>query len=247
MRESILGIVPARLKSTRLDEKPLADICGVPMVVHVAKRAEMVARFDKVVVATDSSKIKSICESFGLNVAMTSEKPRNPSERMCELLQVYNHNYFVLVNGDEPLVRPQDITISIDTCLTNNADASLLSVRTQKFSSPSDFKIVKDRTGRLMYISRADIPHGKNAPPEDMEKAYHIMTFKRSTLELYQTLQRSYYESLEDHEHLRLIEYGSTIMVEPVALECFSVDTQEDLDWVRERMIDDPLFKQYAS
>jgi len=245
MAKKILGVVPARLESTRLNRKPLADICGIPMVVHVAKRAQICNLLDDVVVATDSEEVLKEAEKFGLNAVMTSPIHRNPSERMVELLPQYTHEYFVLVNGDEPLVRPCDIDASINLAITTNCDASLLSVPTQKANSPSDFKIIKDNNNRLLYISRADIPFAKTGRVEKFEKAYHIMTFRRETLDWYATLDRSYYESFEDHEHLRLIEAGADIRVEYIDHECFSVDTEEDLLWVRERMLTDAIYAKY--
>lgn len=246
MNKKILGIVPARLESSRLDRKPLAEISGIPMVVHVAKRASFCDLLDEVVVATDSYEIKQVVENYGLQAVMTSEKHRNPSERMVELLPLYDHEYFVLINGDEPLVRPCDIESSINLALNTDCDATLLSVPTSKANSPSDFKIVKDTNNKLLYISRADIPYAKVGRAESYEKAYHIMTFRRETLDWYSTLDRSYYESLEDHEHLRLLEAGVDIRVENIEHECYSVDTQEDLTWVREKMLNDPLFAKYG-
>lgn len=245
MAKKILGVVPARLESTRLNRKPLADICGIPMVVHVAKRAELCNLLDDVVVATDSKEVLEVVKKFGLHAVMTSPRHRNPSERMVELLPQYKHEYFVLVNGDEPLVRPQDIESSIKLAIATNCDASLLSVPTKKADSPSDFKIIKDNNNRLLYISRADIPFAKTGRVEKYEKAYHIMTFRRETLDWYASLDRSYYESFEDHEHLRLIEAGADIRVEHVDHECFSVDTEEDLLWVRERMLTDSIYDEY--
>lgn len=243
--EKIVGVVPARLKSSRLAEKPLLDICGMPMVVHVALRASLVNQLTQVVVATDSSLIMDVCDRYGIHSIRTADSHRNPSERMCELLDKLTADYFVLVNGDEPLVRPVDILTSIETCRNSTADASLLSVPTAKFNSPSDFKIVKDSDGRLLYITRADIPHGKTERPPNMEKAYHIMTFRADTLAWYKTLAKTTYESYEDHEHLRLIEAGGNIKVQPVDHECFSVDTAEDLEWVRLRMPSDETFQLY--
>lgn len=245
VEKTILGIVPARLESTRLERKPLVDICGIPMVVHVAKRALMCDMLTEVVVATDSEEIKEVVETYGLNAVMTSSLHRNPSERMVELLPLYDNDYFVLINGDEPLVRPHDINSSIMLAMSTGCDASLLSVPTKKKNSPSDFKIVKDINNRLMYISRADIPFAKTGTQDEFEKAYHIMAFRRETLDWYATLDRSYYESLEDHEHLRLLEAGADIRVQKIQHECFSVDTLEDLRWVRERMPNDPIFIEY--
>ncbi|PCK10093.1 MAG: hypothetical protein COA42_00415 [Alteromonadaceae bacterium] len=242
----ILGVIPARLHSQRVKEKALVDICGMPMVVHVYLRTKLCGVFDDVVVATDSQKIVDVVESYGGKAILTSDKHRNPTERLHEVSCNVDHDIIMLVNGDEPLVRPCDIELSLDTLLkSENADASILAVKFNKFNSPSDFKVVLNNRNEIMYISRSDIPSPGKNEVDYMLKAYHVMAFKRNTLKRYSELPLERVERIEEHEHIRLLVNGMKMQASVIDYECFSVDTQADLDWVRSVIPKDEIFQQY--
>ena len=242
----ILGVIPARLQSQRVKEKALVDICSIPMVVHVYLRTKLCSVFDDVVVATDSQKIVDVVESYGGKAMLTSDKHRNPTERLYEVSCNVDHDIIMLINGDEPLVRPCDVELSLETLLkSENTDASLLAVKFKKLNSSSDFKIVLNNRNEIMYISRSDIPSPCKNEVDYMLKAYHVMAFKRDTLKRYSELPRERVERIEEHEHIRMLVNGMKIQASVIEYECFSVDTQVDLDWVRSVMPKDEIFQQY--
>ena len=242
----VVGVIPARIGSQRVPEKALVDISGLPMVMHVYHRVRMCSRLDRVVVATDSERIADLVMSHGGDAMMTSPLHRNPTERIHEVATRIEGDIFMLLNGDEPLIRPCDIDQSLNLLLSNSdAHASILYVKNNKFNSPSDFKLVLNNADRVMYISRSDIPSPLKNPADFLQKAYHVMAFHKSTLEKYVSFERERLEQIEDHEHIRLLINGMSIIAGEVDYECFSVDTTEQLDWVRNAMPLDELFQHY--
>jgi 3-deoxy-manno-octulosonate cytidylyltransferase (CMP-KDO synthetase) len=158
------------------------------------------------------------------------------------------NEYYTLINGDEILLNPKSIDISINLMLNNveDVDATILAVKFTRKNSPNDFKIVRDIRENLLYISRNDIPSDSRNEVPFMLKAYHLMTFKKETVDAYSNLSKSYLESLEDHEHLRLIENGYNIRCGIVDDTCISLDTLEDLDTIIPLLKGDELFLEYA-
>ncbi len=244
----VLGIIPSRLESSRLPQKPLHKVLGMPLILHVLKRAKLSTVLTDLVVATDSEEIVSIVEKNGGKAILTNKNHKNGTERMIEVMEQFpTYDYYTLINGDEVLLNPDSIETSI-TLLDDNptADASLLSIKYTKKNSPSDFKIVVNLANEVMYISRNDIPSESRNPVEFMLKAYHLMTFKPETLKFYKTLEKTPLEKIEDHEHLRLLEHGKKIVCKIVEDKCISLDTPDDLPIIEEYLQNDPIFKKYA-
>lgn len=246
----VIGIIPSRLQSSRLPQKALVDICGMPLIIHVCNRAKMAKKLDDLYVATDSEEIKAEVEKFGFKCLLTSNQHRNGTERLTEAINYIDEDADVIVSifGDEALLNPNDIDTSVETLLSHeDADASILTIDYTKKNSPSDFKAVVNLRGELMYMSRNDIPSDARNKCDSMLKLYHLLSFKRQTLLDYAKMDKTPLEKIEDHEHLRLLEHGYKIQTAKVYTICVSVDTYEDLEYVRERMKEDPLYKLYSS
>ena len=140
----VLGIIPSRLESNRLPKKPLFKVFGIPLIIHVVKRAAMSKALDDLIVATDSEDIYDVVKSYGFNAIITSKEHKNGTERIAEVAHKFNEfDYYVLINGDEILLNPNSIKISIDTLLNNKlSQVSILAIKFFKENSFSDFKIV---------------------------------------------------------------------------------------------------------
>jgi 3-deoxy-manno-octulosonate cytidylyltransferase (CMP-KDO synthetase) len=244
----VLGIIPSRLESSRLPRKPLHEIFGIPLIVHVYKRAKMSKSLTELIVATDSIDIVNLIESIGGNAILTSPEHRNGTERMAEVLGVYpDFDYYTLINGDEILLNPESIDVSIETMVHNNsADASILAVPFQREDSPSDFKIVCNLKNEVMYISRNDIPSSARNAVDFRLKAYHLMTFRPQTILDYSEMEKTPLEKIEDHEHLRLLESGYKIICQVVEDKCISLDTPADIELIESYLKEDIIFKRYA-
>lgn len=241
----IIGIIPARLNSNRIKKKALANIHGMPMCIHVYRRALLNTLLDDLIIATDSKEIISIAKKYNAKTMLTKKIHKNGTERMVEVLKKKKFSIAVLINGDEPMLDPKHINISVKTLVKSNADASILARKFYNYNSPSDFKIVCDRSGFLMYISRADIPFHRNNINTNMLKAYHIMSFRRKIILQYGKLKKTTLEKSEGHEHLRLIENGYKIKVAIVKSNSVSVDVPKDLKYVRSKIKSDKYWHKY--
>lgn len=241
----VIAMVPSRLGSTRLERKALADICGLPMVVHVQQRVQMSPIVDEVYVATDSEEIKETVESYGGRAIMTATHHTTGIERIAEASEGMDYDVICLINGDEPALNPDHIQASVETLLDSDAPTALLASASTTVQSPSDFKVVTNRRGEAMYFSREDIPSPSRSGVGDFLKAYHLISFRRGALAEYLSWDKTPIERVEGHDHLRFLEHGQKVQIGVVEHDSFSVDTQENLCEMVEQMKADPRFDQY--
>jgi 3-deoxy-manno-octulosonate cytidylyltransferase (CMP-KDO synthetase) len=244
----ILGIIPSRLESSRLPKKPLHEVFGLPLIAHVYKRASMSKMLTDLIVATDSAEIVQLVEAHGGKAMLTDINHKNGTERMAEVIAKYpDYDYYTLINGDEILLNPASIDVSIQTLLDNEyADASILAVPFKRENSASDFKIVCNVKNEVMYISRNDIPSAARNAVEHRLKAYHLMTFKPKTVLDYSQMEKTPLEKIEDHEHLRLLEHGYKIICKVVNDNCISLDMPTDIPIIEAYLKEDDTYKLYA-
>lgn len=243
----VLGIIPSRLESSRLPQKPLKEILGIPLILHVARRASFSNKLTDLIVATDSEKIAKVVRSDGHKAIITSSDCLNGTERLAEVANVMpDYDYYCLINGDEILLNPKSIAKSLNTLLGNKAaSASMLAVKYSVTNSTSDFKIVLNCNNEVIYISRNDIPSAARNPVPFMLKAYHLMTFTKACLDKYMVFKPSYLELTEGHEHLRLIENCVKISCSIVNDTCISLDTPSDVPIIEKMLQEDKYFEIY--
>lgn len=234
-----LTLIPARLGSTRLPNKPLADICGKPMIVHVADRAAAAA-LGQTVVATDSDEIYATVRAHGHEAVMTRSDHESGSDRIYEALEKLDPtasvDFIINVQGDLPTIDPQTIRRSILPLVEGPADIATLGVeitQEEEKTNPNVVKIVgsplqADRL-RALYFTRATAPYG------DGPLYHHIglYAYRRAALERFVKIGSSPLERREKLEQLRALEDGMRIDVEIVKTVPLGVDTQADLDRAR--------------
>ncbi len=241
-----VAIIPARLESSRLPNKALADILGLPMIVHVFKRCLLAKTLDEVYVATDNIKIKDAVESHGGKVIMTSVKHETGTDRIAEAAQNIKADIIVNVQGDEALVNPEYIDKVVNSLVNSSgADVAILVNPFSKKRSPSDIKVVLNENDEVMYLSRADIPSDARVDNTKMLKAYHIVPFRKDFLLKYARWKKTELEKIEFNEYLRILEKGYKIQAVRVKSDAISVDTQQDLEFVRKKMVTDKISAQY--
>ena len=242
-----IAIIPARLESSRLPGKALLDICGLPMIVHVFRRCEFAESLDEVFVATDNDEIRQVVEQYGGKVIMTSSHHENGTERIVEAANNIDADIVVNVQGDEALVNPTYIDKAVDALYeTPDLNVSILVNPYEKRLSPSDIKVVLNEYDDVMYFSRADIPSDARVDNPPLLKAYHIVPFRKDFLLRYAGWEKGKLERIEFNEYLRILEKGYKIRAVRVDSDAVSVDTEEDLDNVRNAMISDSIFKKYG-
>lgn len=248
MRFSVL--IPARLASTRLPDKPLADIAGVPMVVRVAQRARQ-SGAERVVVAADDARIVSACEAHGVEVLLTRTDHPSGSDRLaeaCVQLGLADDEIVVNVQGDEPLIDPALIDAVAET-LASHPDAAMSTAAhaidsLEDFLNPNVVKTVLDARGNALYFSRAPIPwwrdgfakNGPTALPSAPAPLRHIgiYGYRAAFVRQFPSLAPAPVEATEALEQLRAQWHGHRIAVHVSAhAPGPGIDTPEDLARVR--------------
>lgn len=243
----VVCIVPAHMNSIRLPGKALKDIEGLPMIVHTCKRAQLAKALDAVYLATPDEEIKTVGEAHGLNVIMTGTHPTNATERAAEAAAHIDCDIVVVLQGDEPLVYPEHIDAIVQPLLDDPSLQVAIGVTPfTKHNSISDIKAVLDLEGNMLYCSRNDLPgsNGTNKV-EKMLKLCFIVPFRKSFLHQFIEWGPTPLEEIEDNHFLRILEHGAHLRAVMIQDGKISVDTQEDLDEVRELMKEDVLRLTY--
>jgi 3-deoxy-manno-octulosonate cytidylyltransferase (CMP-KDO synthetase) len=241
-------LIPARLASSRLPRKPLADLGGIPMIVAVARRARR-SSADQVVVAADSAEIIAACTAHGVEAVLTDESHASGSDRLaqaCAILGLTDDRIVVNLQGDEPLIAPE----MLDACaalLAASADCVMATVAHEiddlaEFTSPNVVKVVCDAAGRALYFSRAPIAWWRDGfaggirelPTPAPLRHVGLYAYRAGFLRAYPALPPCPLEQLESLEQLRVLWHGQRIAVHVSALRPGpGVDTPEDLERVR--------------
>lgn len=244
---SFYVVIPARLASTRLPNKPLADIAGKPMVVRVAERAVAAGAKD-IIVATDESSIVDACEKHAVKAVLTRKDHVSGTDRIAEVSAKMNWSaadVVVNVQGDEPLIDPELIaaTASLVSVNVPMATAAHRMEQPDEIFNPNFVKVVLDRFNKAMYFSRAAIPwyrDGYSKPettfPNPFNALRHIglYAFRNDFLQTYSSLPISPIEQIESLEQLRVLWHGYSIAVHATEkIPEAGVDTPEDLERVR--------------
>ena len=246
---SFVVLIPARLKSSRLPNKPLADILGKPMVVRVAERAQQSAA-DRVIVAVDAPEVYDACASAGLDVVLTSVDHPTGTDRLAEAvtrLGLPDEAIVVNVQGDEPLM-PISVINDVAQLLERRPDCAMATAAhpiadREHFLNPNVVKVVIDHHGTALNFSRAPMPwprdhfrEEKPGIPEGLPALHHLglYAYRVGFLKRFPTLAQAPLEKFESLEQLRALYYGERIavMVLDEALPP-GVDTQDDLERVR--------------
>ena len=239
---SFTVIIPARLASTRLPNKPLADIAGLPMIVRVARRAAE-SRAGQVIVATDAPEVAAACAAYGVRALMTRSDHPSGSDRLAEAVEqlgLADDASVVNVQGDEPLIAPG----MIDACaatLAAQPDCVMATVAhaltdPAEFANPNVVKLVTDKAGRALYFSRAPIAWWRDGAGAPNQALRHVglYAYRAGFLRRFPTLAVSPLEQIESLEQLRVLWHGERIAVHVSAeLPGPGVDTPEDLERVR--------------
>ncbi len=241
----ILCMIPARGSSSRFNNKPLALICGKPMVYWVWKHSKEVKEFDEVYVATDSEEIKRTVENFGGKVIMTSRDCETATERLYECSKKVEADLWVMVNGDEPLVMAEDIVKCIPAEIpTDGFYVSNLMTSFQnpvEVVDPTNLKIVTNKDGVCLFISRAPIPFPKGDMDYVYQKFVGVGAFTNAALEYYHATPRGPVEKIEENDSFRFIENRKDCYYINAHCKTLSVDTPKDRDAVEKYMIDNNL------
>jgi 3-deoxy-manno-octulosonate cytidylyltransferase (CMP-KDO synthetase) len=245
-----IGIIPARWSSSRFPGKPLADILGKPMIQWVWEAASKSKTLERVVIATDDERILDACKSFHGNVMMTSPSHPSGSDRVAEVARRIDSDIYVNIQGDEPLLSPENIDAAVEPFLSD--DSIMMGTLKREIEDPAELfdinvvKVVTDNDGFAQYFSRLPIPFeradGIKSP--DYSKAIvdnlsllkgrfaqvGLYVFRKDFLFKFTSMPPSFLEKAEKLEQLRALENGYRIKVVQVNKVSPGVDSPEDLD-----------------
>ena len=253
----IIGIIPARMESSRYPGKPLAKINGIPMVGHVYFRSKMSKLLDKVYVATCNQEIVDYIKSIDGKAIMTSNKHKRASDRIAEaLLKIEEEknekiDIVVMIQGDEPMIQPEMIDeavkplVDYNDILVSNLMAPLKNKKEHK--DPNEIKVVVDKDNFALYFSREPIPSDKKEPNDNYRnKQVCIIPFKRDFLIKFNELEPTPLEIIESIDMLRVLEHGYKVKMIPTKYDTYSVDTKKDLLKVEKLLKNDDLVEKYS-
>ena len=254
----IVGIIPARMASSRFPGKPMAKICGIPMIGHVYFRSKLCRLLSGVYVATCDDEIAEYIRSIGGQAIMTAATHERASDRAAEAMRKIEEksktklDIVVMIQGDEPMILPTMIEkavapmVSDSSLLVTNLMASLKSREEQ--NDPNEVKVVTDLNGFALYFSREPIPSWKKGGRDvQMRKQVCVIPFRRDFLIKFNALPQAPLEIVESVDMLRVLEHGYKVKMIYSEDETYSVDTPEDLARVERIMTEDELARTYSS
>lgn len=225
-------IIPARYESSRFPGKPLVDICGKPMIQHVWERCCQAVGMEHVYVATDDNRISKTVTSFGGKVIMTSSDCLTGTDRLAEANKHLKKDFIVNVQGDEPLINPDDINTVISAFKKTGSitNAMCLITSEDEFRSLTVPKVVFSESGRLLYMSRSGIPMTKSGKYKFGFKQVCIYAFSQTQLDFFvSNNMKTRNEEVEDIEILRFLESDYQVNMIEVMSGSLAVDIPEDV------------------
>jgi 3-deoxy-manno-octulosonate cytidylyltransferase (CMP-KDO synthetase) len=242
----VLAVIPARWGSTRFPGKPLASLAGQPLVEHVYRRAAQARQVDRVLVATDDSRIQEAVRKFGGEAVLTAATHPSGSDRVAEVARQVESEVVVNVQGDEALLDPAAIDAAVEPLLHDSSlDAATLAAPIasgELFASSHVVKVVVDLRGNALYFSRTPIPFSRAAGTGKVEAPLHhigLYAYRRSFLLEFTSWHPTPLELEERLEQLRILEHGRTLRVVRVEKAFPGIDTPADLERV-ERLLAGP-------
>ena len=239
MANKIIGCIPARYASSRLPGKPLCDIAGKPMILHVVEKASLCSTLSDVFVLTDDQRIFDIISAAGHKVCMTSENCASGTDRIAEFMQQSDADIFVNIQGDEVTLNPDHIDQLVNNFISQQHPqmGTIAHWCTDKtaLTTPSNVKVVTSLSGNALYFSRNMIPVTQNGDVADKGQIHiGVYIYTRETLSKLMRLEQTPLEKIEKLEQLRALENNISIFVATLKnYQGLAVDTPEDLKKAR--------------
>jgi 3-deoxy-manno-octulosonate cytidylyltransferase (CMP-KDO synthetase) len=252
---NVVGIIAARMASTRFPNKPLVSIRGMPMIGHVYHRARLAAGMNEVWIATCDQSIIDYASTIGAPAVMTSDRHSRATDRIAEAVPRIEErtgkavDVAVLIQGDEPMLVPAMLEELVGAMRRDHVlVANLISpiADAAEFEDPNTVKVVRDRAGHALYLSREPIPsRAKYDGAVPMWKQLGLIAFTRTALLEYTALSPTPLEEIESVDMNRLLEHGRRILMVETRHRTTAVDTPSDLARVEALMANDSLVASY--
>ena len=229
-----IAVIPARLASTRLPRKMLREIESKPLIGVVYEAVRRSPLLADVIIATDSEEIMSVCRAHNWNAQMTLSQHRSGTERVHEISCRVDANIYINVQGDEPLVRSEQIASLLSVMENPAAQVGTLMTPAAEtdVANPNAVKVVADLAGRALYFSRATIPFDRDTTHPPYFKHLGLYAYRKPALDRFVALPESLLERAERLEQLRFLENGIPLFIAETPHDSIGVDTEEDLQRV---------------
>jgi 3-deoxy-manno-octulosonate cytidylyltransferase (CMP-KDO synthetase) len=234
MYEEVVCIIPARFNAKRLPGKPLRTILGKPLIQYVWERVRRAKSVDRIIIATDTLKVKNVCEKFGAEAILTSTDCLSGSDRVAQVAKKFKPEIIINVQCDEPLI-PISVIDRLIMELKKNKNLKYVTAaypikEKSLLQDPNIVKVVIDKNNYALYFSRAPIPYNRDNNRRVFAlKHLGIYGYRYDSLMKFANMERSNLEKIEKLEQLRILENGYKIKVVISKYDSISVDTEEDL------------------
>ena len=242
MTKKIIGVIPARYKSSRFPGKPLAKLLGKPMVLWVAELSGKALGNENVFIATEDERIKKVVEDAGFNVVMTSDTHPTGTDRLVEVARKIKSDIYINIQGDEPTVDPNVILKVAEEKIKNPNSIICAMAKLDSTEDPNNInipKVIVNENMDLVYMSRLAIPGYKNKAnkPQNYYKQVCVYAFNQDQLLSFGDFGRkSKLEECEDIEILRFLDLKTSIKMVKVEGISYAIDVKEDIDIVNNRL-----------
>ena len=240
MPNEVLGVIPARLASTRFPNKALAILAGKPMIQHVWERTLLAKTVNRLVIATDHETIYKAAVAFGAEVMMTREDHLSGTDRVAEVAySLPQYPLIVNIQGDEPLIDPAAIDATVAGLAGSAAEMGTLKKKieiAEELDNPNVVKVVTGADGSALYFSRSRIPFNRSGENIDYYKHIGLYVYRRDFLLGYSNMPVGPLEITERLEQMRALENGHGIHVVTTNYESLGVDTPQDLELVSQKL-----------
>ena len=233
IRPRVLGVIPARLASTRLPRKVLRDLAGKLMVAWVYEAARACPQLDELVIATDHDEVLAVCRAHGWPAVLTSPELASGTDRVHAVSLTHPADIYVNIQGDEPLLRPDHLTALLAPFTDDRVRVATLKVRCspENVHNPNAVKVVTDLAERALYFSRSTIPYRRDLADPEPEVWKHLgfYAYRAEALNLFQATAPQSLELAEKLEQLRFLALGVPIHVAETPHDTVAVDVEADL------------------
>jgi len=233
-KKRVLGVIPARYKSSRFEGKPLFEIDGIAMIKRTYDQANKSELLDSLIVATEDSRIVEYCNSQDIPVMMTSAECLTGTDRVAEVATMHDYDYYINIQGDEPVIDPSVITQLIEEYMTHGDEYIAYNLYKiiddmQEVQSNTIIKVIVNQKDELMYMSRLPIPYSNQELVSTYRQQIPAYGFTKRALEIFATYPKTINEQYEDIELLRFVDLGYKLKMSQTFASSIAVDVPSDV------------------
>lgn len=244
--KKIIILLPARYASTRIKNKLLKNLKGIPIIIHTLLRVKMIKNIHKIIVCTDNIRIKKLVERFGIKSFISSKKHKNGTERIAEVAKSLKADLFIDIHSDEAVLNPKNVEKLISFHLRNKKFDIVVPHKVSNSSSGKNVvKLVFNKNKKIIYFSRADVPLAFRTKKKLFFHHLDTISFKPNALKKFSKFPQGDLEKIEGIELMRALENGLNLGTLPIKTDSFSINTPQDFSKAEKFLKKEKLFKKY--